>query len=279
MKKLAITLTAIATLVMSGSTASANDLIKALATIQRINNGPAYGPNHRAYSNRGSVYGRPPVRVVTTAPPRRDLDYGRSARSRSLEVARLRSVERAKELARLERLAELKRLERLDRERSRSRSRVRTTTRVNFNIGYQDNVPALPAPIPELPRYSIPPVPQAPVYVPPAPVLPAPPVHAPAFGEVISCEVPLFKRVRVRDRHNIARGARPMVIAIKSPSACGHACNCCADEVSYVQVMAPPREPRHIEVSPCGRKVRMDFGKHEIDIVAYNDYIKVDYDN
>ena len=70
-----------------------------------------------------------------------------------------------------------------------------------------------------------------------------------------------------------------MVIAIKSPSACGHACNCCADEVSYVQVMAPPREPRHIEVSPCGRKVRMDFGKHEIDIVAYNDYIKVDYDN
>jgi hypothetical protein len=70
-----------------------------------------------------------------------------------------------------------------------------------------------------------------------------------------------------------------MVIAIKSPSACGHACNCCADEVSYVQVMAPPREPRCIEVSPCGRKVRMDFGKYEIDVVAYNDYIKVDYDN
>lgn len=274
MKKLAITLTAITALVMSGSTASANDLVKALTTLQKLNGPPRYSQRVPVGRGYGHAYGRKPattVRVVTTKKPH----HGRS-RSAGSEAARLRSLERAQQLARLERIAELKRLERIARDRKRHRS----TAQVNFRIGYQDNVPALPAPIPEVP-YGAP-------YIPPAPVLPVqPPVYtnpvpavpyAPAFGDVVTCEVPLSKRVRVRDRHNIARNARPLVIAIKSPSACSHACTCCANKVSYVQVMAPPYEP-HITVSPCGRKVRMDFGKYEIDVVAYNDYIKVDYDN
>jgi hypothetical protein len=112
----------------------------------------------------------------------------------------------------------------------------------------------------------------------PLPV-PVHPNQIPAFGDVVTCEVPLYKRVRVRDRHNIARNARPMVIAIKDPAACGHTCDCCANRVSYVQVMAPPREPKCVTVSPCGRKIRMDFGKYEIDIVSHPNMIKVDYDN
>lgn len=286
MKKLAITLTAITALVMSGSTASANDLIKAFATLQRASHSSHFNYTQRdrysargySYDARGDIYGRAPVRVGTSGSCR-NQDFGRSSRSASLEAARLRALERAEHLARLERIAELQRLER------RQRGRRTTSTHVNFRIGYQDNLPPLPAPIPQFPTHPsqvpalpIPPNP-SPVFVNPAPALPAPHMHAPAFGEVITCEVPLYKRVRVRDRHNIACNARPMVVAVKSPTACGHACSCCAAEVSYVRVMAPPCEPRRIDVSPCGRKIRMDFGKYEIDIVSYANSIKVDYDN
>ena len=70
-----------------------------------------------------------------------------------------------------------------------------------------------------------------------------------------------------------------MVVAVKAPGACDHACSCCADEIVFVRVMAPPCEPKCVKVSPCGRHVRMDFGKYEIDIVTMSNMVKVDYDN
>ncbi|MFK7821135.1 MAG: hypothetical protein AB8G99_20635 [Planctomycetaceae bacterium] len=276
MKKLALTLTAITTLVMSDSPASGNDLVKVLSALQG-NSRHVYA-HPASYQSRG--FGRDfehqAYTVTRSSCDHRADDIARSNRSINRDAARLRAIERAEYQARLNRIAELKRLERLERNRHRN------SRHVSFRGGVQDNLPVLPLPVPSTRPQILPPLPAPPVGVYPIPApLPAPihPHHPPAFGEIVTCEVPLYKRVRVRDRHNIACNARPMVVAIKDPSACGHACGCCANRVTYVRVMAPPCEPRFVKVSPCGRQIRMDFGKYEIDIVSYPNLIKVDYDN
>ena len=237
MKKLAITLTAIATMLMSGSDANANDLIKALSVLQGANRGVSYG--HRS-----------PGRTVT------------------VQKTRVTTRDRAEAILRAERIAKLKRLERLKRERSRQH------VNVGFRVGVQVNRPVLPAPQVITPRPvvvpHVPVLPPAPVYVEPAPVLPPSPRHS--CGDIVTCEVPLHKRVVYRDRGHIARNARPVTVAVRTPN--GH-----ADQVSYVTVMAPPCEPQFVKVSPCGRRIRMDYGKYEVNITSRPNVIKVDYDN
>ncbi len=280
MKKTFITLALTASIMLPGSAAEANDLVKALSLLQatssnRYSNGSRVRTGH---GHRDAV-----GRTVNSLSRDRDA-YSRSSRSIARESARLRALERAEHLARLERVAERERLERLEK-LQRARRRSRST--VSLRVGYQDVIP--PAPV--LPGL-VPPAPlPAPTVRPPItinrPILPAPGIPAPVvrqqphfdFGDLVDCEVPLYRRVRVRDRHNIARGARPMVVAVKAPGACDHACSCCADKVVYVRVMAPPCPPQSVTVSPCGRHVRMDFGKYEIDVVSTAKLVKVDYDN
>lgn len=275
MKKTILTLALTASVMLPGSAANANDLIKALSLLQAASNNSRYD-----YGRRPLVV---PPRTSSSCRSDRDRDYlyGRSSRSASLEASRLRALERAERLARLERQAELERLERLDRAR-----RTRSRSTIGLRVGYQEVIPTpptrrLPGPaiIPPSPVPALPPISRSRITVPtiPSPIVPRHP-HV-EFGEVVTCEVPLYRRLRVRDRHNIARGARPMVVAVKAPGACDHACSCCANEIVYVRVMAPPCPPKCVTVSPCGRHVRMDFGKYEIDIVSMANLVKVDYDN
>lgn len=264
MRKIAITFAAIASLATMTPSASANDLIKMLAAFQGNSYGSRYDFGSRQdFGARGDLgYRHSSYRFGPGDSWRGgscDIHQSRGL-YRSGELARLRALERAEEAARLRRLAEIERLERLELERLR-RSRART--HVGFRV--QSGAPALPAP--PIVRHR---------------QRPLPPVmrHAPpAFGEIVTCDVPLYTRLRIRDRHNIAPGARKMIVAVRAPGACDHACSCCADRVVYVCVWAPPCEPRRVDVSPCGGKIRMDFGRYEIDIVTYPTFVKVDYDN
>ena len=110
--------------------------------------------------------------------------------------------------------------------------------------------------------------------LPPAPVVvnPYPAVHH--IGDIVTCPVPLETCVVVKDEDEIAPGAIPTVVAVRDPHA-----TCANAPVVFVQVFAPPCPPQKVKISPCGTKVRLDFGRYEIDLVSRNNVIEIDYDN
>jgi hypothetical protein len=123
---------------------------------------------------------------------------------------------------------------------------------------------------------------------PPMPVHPIPPVNAPAghhshsqfhYGEFIDCPVPLFTRVRVKDRDNIHPRAVDLVIAVKDPNSCHHVCTCCEKRSVFVPICVPPCPPRSIEVSRDGSRIELDYGDYEVDIRSRHGVITVDYDD
>ncbi len=254
MRRLAMMVIATATLTMTHTPASANDLMKALIAISNASRGPALNTSTYGSGRYGSPY---------VSQPAADCDHRieHNPRYASRELARQHALEHAEQRARVQRL------ERLEQARIAASHRGYAHTRFQADVP-----PSLP-----LPPQDPPAIPATPL--PPSVQYPAPsPAMAP-FGQIVQGDVPLYDRVRIRDRHNIARGARPMIVAVKAPYACRHACTCCNDKVVYVCVMAPPCEPQCVTVSKCGTHVRMDFGKYEIDIVTLPTLVKIDYDN
>lgn len=128
-------------------------------------------------------------------------------------------------------------------------------------------------------------LPQAPspVIYPQQPILPPPPVpgsfgHLPhELGHVVTCHVPLEPHVQYRNSCRIAPGAVPTVIAVRDPHLGRFRSRGCVEQLAYVQVMAPPCPVRSVRVSPCKTRIRLDYGKYEIDIVSKNDCIVVNY--
>ena len=115
------------------------------------------------------------------------------------------------------------------------------------------------------------------------PQLPPPPApgsldHLPhEIGCVVTCPVPLATCVEYRDTCEIAPGAVPAVIAVRSPHIGRF--RRCVEEIVYVQVMVPPCPLLRTKVSPCRTKIRLDYGRYEIDIVSRNGVVIVEYDD
>lgn len=172
--------------------------------------------------------------------------------------------------------------DRYDRSRYRSTSRsfqpVRQRSGLSFNVSF-GNAPVLtqaPAPV----FYNQAP---APILHAPAPVLPPPPIpgsfdHLPhELGYAVTCPVALEPHVQFRNLCNIAPGAIPTVIAVRDPHLGRHRSRGCVESLVYVQVMAPQCPVRSVRVSPCKTRIRLDYGKYEIDIVSKNDCVVVTY--
>ncbi|MCA9058454.1 MAG: hypothetical protein KDA85_08145, partial [Planctomycetaceae bacterium] len=96
-------------------------------------------------------------------------------------------------------------------------------------------------------------------------------------GQIVDAPVPLAPFVRIEDPQNIAPNAIPIVVAVRTPGLCDHACDCCTESVVFVQVMAPPCPVRKLKVSPCRTRVDLDFGTYEITITSTAGVITVDY--
>ena len=114
------------------------------------------------------------------------------------------------------------------------------------------------------------------------PVLPRPGDldHLPhEYGAVVTCPVPLTACALVRDECRIAPNAVPTVIAVRNPELGRFRSRDCIEECVYVQVMAPPCPPQRVRVSACRTKVRLDYGRYEIDVVSRRGGIEIDYDN
>jgi len=99
------------------------------------------------------------------------------------------------------------------------------------------------------------------------------------LGETVNCDVPLTTHVRVRDAHEIAPGAQPVVVAIRDPhlTVCGSPG--CIERVAYIQVFAPPVPAQEITVSPCRTRIELDYGDWEIKIRSCDGVIEVEYDD
>ena len=120
---------------------------------------------------------------------------------------------------------------------------------------------------------------------PPPPVIPVAP--GPAFGSfghlphpigsIVTCPVPIETCVRVKDLCEIAPGAVPVVVAVRSPHLGQF--GSCVEQVAYVEVLVPPCPLRRVRVSRCKTKVRLDYGRYEVDIVSCDGLIEIDYDN
>ncbi|MCA9049158.1 MAG: hypothetical protein KDA89_10550 [Planctomycetaceae bacterium] len=147
------------------------------------------------------------------------------------------------------------------------RLNVGSATRTSFSVTFGNSPVAVATPGPLV-------VPPAPVVVPPVPVLPA----AHRIGEIVTCHVALEPCVEVRDMHRVAPGAVPTVIAVKDPHQGRFTNQTQPNQIVFVQVLAPPCPPQRVWVSRCGTKVRLDFGRYEIDLVSRNGVVVVDYD-
>lgn len=198
------------------------------------------------------------------------------------------------------------------RDRYRGRSRSNSSFQISFGINNSrprvatvptrpvvivDPRPVLPAPppliIPEAPapvrsyrvapapvRVPVLPAPTRPILVPGLPRVERPvvPVHDFDFGDIVTCRVPMFTRVKVKDRDNIHPHARHVTVAVKNPNACRHSCSCCTEPV-YIDICVPPCPLRDVDVSRDGSRIELDYGDYEVDITSRNGVVTVDYDD
>ena len=122
------------------------------------------------------------------------------------------------------------------------------------------------------------PAPQPPILPPaPAPVRGSFAHLAHQYGDFVTCHVPRFAHVIVKDKDEMAPNAIPVTVAVRSPRLGRF--RTCVEEVVYVEVWVPPCPLQRVRVSPCKTKIRLDYGRYEVDIVSRNGFIEIDYDN
>jgi len=122
--------------------------------------------------------------------------------------------------------------------------------------------------------------PPAPIYVPPAPIYvePAPaPIHE--IGSFGTCPVPIEPHVLVRNAHESAPHAVPVVVAVRNPHLGRYGSRGCVESLVYVQVFVPPCPLRKLKVSPCRTKIELDYGDYEVEITSCDGHIDVEYDD
>ena len=161
-----------------------------------------------------------------------------------------------------------------------ARSRVSTVrpaqSRVSFNISFGNaprfaQLPAPPVPVaPVLPNHGLYPVAPAPGNFGHVP-------HQP--GDIVACPVHLETCVKIKDIDEIAPGAIPVIVAVRDPHLAKFGSSRCVEQLVYVEVLVPPCPLQRLKVSPCKTKIRLDYGRYEVDITSRNGVIEIDYDN
>ena len=113
--------------------------------------------------------------------------------------------------------------------------------------------------------------------IPPA----APAIAAPRhqIGDIVTCPVVLEQHVVVKDCDEIAPDACPVVVAVRAPTLGRYRGRDCQERLVYVEVMVPPCPLQRLRVSPCKTKVRLDYGRYEVDITSRNGCVEIEYDN
>jgi len=99
------------------------------------------------------------------------------------------------------------------------------------------------------------------------------------LGEIVTCNVPLASHVVVRNAHEIAPGAQPIVVAVRDPHLPAWGSHGCVEQLAYVQVFAPLCPLRNMTVSPCRTVVELDYGDWEITLRSCGGVIEVEYDD
>ena len=97
------------------------------------------------------------------------------------------------------------------------------------------------------------------------------------YGDFVTCNVPRFTQVIVKDKDEMAPNAIPVIVAVRSPNLGRF--RTCIENVVYVEVWVPPCPLQRVRVSSCKTKIRLDYWRHEVDIISRNGLIEIDYDN
>lgn len=99
-------------------------------------------------------------------------------------------------------------------------------------------------------------------------VMPAPKMVTPM---TVTPTLVLYSNVRVKDTKNIAPCAIPRIVQVADP--CNPGC------LVNVEVCVPPCACECVKVSRCGTKVKLDYGKYEVEITSRRGQVVVDYDD
>ncbi len=125
-----------------------------------------------------------------------------------------------------------------------------------------------------------PPQPPRSAKVPPAEAVPAPTSGAPAaplegitYGSIVRGGVSAYPHVRVGDPHKVAPGAVPFFVAVRDPN-----CRKGPAGLVFVEVCLPTCPLCKVSVNRLGTKVELDYGKYEVDLIARNGVVIIDYD-
>ena len=123
----------------------------------------------------------------------------------------------------------------------------------------------------------------------PRPVIHQPLLLAPApssigflpheLGEIVTCDVPLEPHVRIRNGHEIAPHAQPVIMAVRNPHLAAWGSPGCIEGVTYVQIFVPTVPLQHVTVSRCRTRIDLDYGDWEIKIRSRDGIVEVEYDD
>lgn len=94
-------------------------------------------------------------------------------------------------------------------------------------------------------------------------VMPSPSAVTPTFA--------VYSNVKYKDQRNIHPCAVSKIVQIADP------CNPCC--LVNVEVCVPPCACECVKVSKCGTKVKLDYGKYEVELTSRRGYVVVDYDD
>jgi hypothetical protein len=274
MKRYSLTIiAAISGLVAMTASATANDLIDLLTTVQQITQQRGHSP----LGHRGGLY-----RHLAHQPGYRGVGHSpvSGLSSRDLYKRRLGHLEAYSRMG-----YHFSADDRYDLLHSgRHPFPYRRTPVLSVRLGSQGHpiqteylrggdvtYPVLPvapvSPVPPVPGLSVAPIPRQPSLMP----------HR--IGEIIDCPVQLATCIRVKDPDHIAPDAVPTVVAVRDPNLCRHKCKCCIESVVYVEVCLPPCPPRKLRISPCGTYICMNYGKYQVELTSRKGLITIDYDD
>ena len=124
--------------------------------------------------------------------------------------------------------------------------------------------------------------PQGTVGAPPPSVMPPASVMIGAAGGPplpLAPAVPLYPRVKYKDRHHIAPCAVPMCVAVRDPCDRHDHCSCGPPKCVLVEICVPPCGAPVITSKHDGSKVRYDYGKYAVNITSRHGVVVVNYDH
>lgn len=98
-------------------------------------------------------------------------------------------------------------------------------------------------------------------------------------GDFVQGPVPLYPRVRVKDRDEAAPHCITVVVAVADPNPCPDAFHVTGPSSVFVPICVPRCPLRDMKVDKGGSRIKLDYGEYTVELKSKDGVVTVDYDD